>query len=258
MLIACPFLHAELYSAPLPEGVSLLDPGLGLEGRAVIGNPPLSPDMAKAVLAEVESMDPRYARPEDMARAFGARQAELDPERSSHAIVRELTSRGTASPNPKESVSDRQRAQNTLLLQYALEKRVLEMAELEQKVQAGQTAFEQGLGFSDEDLAEARELGLQTPAQQGPDVSELLPNWPILLAAMVALCPDAVFFVNHPDILADMRDRGLQLEPGDTRLPSGYGKQNLDLAVAVGQNTSFGLPSGTAISIAGPLNHSSS
>ncbi|EPR31604.1 hypothetical protein dsat_0928 [Alkalidesulfovibrio alkalitolerans DSM 16529] len=219
MFLYFPFLHAELVSGTLPEGISLLNPGLATtqEKAFTPADLPLEPKSANRYVAESLAFGENFSRPGDMAAAMRA-DAGRDDE-SGTAI------RGALSRIENERAKDapdaaRANAQATLLFAYAFEERLIELNALSEDIKVGMGRLRASLGLDDEmDDEERTATADLVAASEGDEARrEAVSSWRIVLRAMLALVPEAQGFVSFEQaVREDLEEEGVKF----AELPSG-------------------------------------
>jgi len=251
MLLYFPSMHLELAGPMLPADVRFLDPGLAAQGHERLFRPealPLEPQMAKSFVEESLRFGEQFKDTKEIG-YFIAGRLENYFDQTSMALSAELRSRmkATAQPNqPANSVplAAKAKAQGLLLLAFSMEEHFLEVDSLMQGARSGQVELTERLGFTDDDLKELREFGLQGEAASQREPAPLAPSWRNILEAMLLLTDSRAYYTDDPQVLSDLEEQGA--EPSDsTRCIQGSawkilglpkpnpGKPWLDLAVSI-------------------------
>lgn len=215
MFLYFPFLHAELVSGPLPEGISLLNPGLvsAQEKAFIPADLPLEPKSAARYVAESLAFGENFSRPGDMAAAM---RADAGRDDESGTAIRSALSR-----IEKERVEDapdaaRANAQATLLFAYAFEERLIELNALSEDIEVGMGRLRASLGLDDEMDDEERTATADLVAASEGDVArrEAVSSWRIVLRAMLTLVPEARGFVSFEQaVREDLEEEGVEFAP---------------------------------------------
>lgn len=257
MLLYFPSMHLELAGPMLPADVRFLDPGLAAQGHERLFRPealPLEPQMAKSFVEESLRFGEQFKDTKEIG-YFIAGRLENYFDQTSMALSAELRSRMKAtteliqSAQPAQPVSSaalaaKAKAQGLLLLAFSMEEHFLEVDSLMQGARSGQVELTERLGFTDDDLKELREFGLQGEAASQREPAPLAPSWRNILEAMLLLTDSRAYYTDDPQVLSDLEEQGA--EPSDsTRCIQGSawkilglpkpnpGKPWLDLAVSI-------------------------
>ncbi len=232
LLIYAPTLHRQLAPPAVPPGVLFMHPGLPLDGTPPPGTAgdgwfhpagyPFPPAEAASALADLLAAGEALGIADDPGLWAGAAAAKSGGlPRSLSAGEKDRLKRfagiapaaASAGANPPAGAPAA--AQRVLLLTWDLEERLLELAELREKVLSAGGALAASLrdpvGTEDENPAAvhaaARDLFF-TP----PDTAASGPDWRPCLAAMAAFMPpEAVFVSAHPEMRQHMLDAGMLL-----------------------------------------------
>jgi hypothetical protein len=210
MLLYFPSMHLEFASAETPLGVCFLDPGLAeqADGRAVRpAGLPMDERSARAFVQESLRFGEQFPNIKDLSyHAVGKQENCFD--QTSMAIRSELRARIEGVRTENDSAS-RARAQSLLLLAYSLEQRVLEADACQEGVQSGHARLATALGFSEDDLEEMREMGLQEELEIPQEPTPLASAWRNVFEAMLLLTGCADYYTDDSQVLADLEEQGL-------------------------------------------------
>lgn len=234
-IVPVPRLHQAFACAP-PAGMNTNCPSAGwLPGdcppwSAPLVNLPLSPAQVRACRADLASLDP-----DELARAVQVAATERLGSALSGteaAALQSFTSRFSAVPAKVAQGPDIRHAQYMLLLVWAQEERLLEIAELTRHCEASEEHLRVILGddldrtacddIEDIDMIELRAMGLHelkptgkqhlpsSPAAPDQDLLALLPPWAFVLEHMQTFLPDnAVLLINDPALAEVIRNVGV-------------------------------------------------
>lgn len=191
---------------------------------APLVNLPLSPAQVRACRADLASLDPdELARAVQMAAAERLR-ATLSGNEA--AALQAFMNRFSAMPAQAAEGADTRHAQYMLLLVWAQEERLLEIAELTRHCAASEEHLRTILGEAlDEDVDEAdvkamglhelKQDGTQNPASDSTstapdqDMLALLPPWTFVLEHLQHFLPEnAVLLINDPELAEMIREKG--------------------------------------------------
>ncbi len=199
-LLYTPTLHRELAPAHVPSGVLFMHPGLPGSMRADQWRPasyPMSASEAKSVLAELLALGQSVALADNPGLWAAAPQPSgraLPPEEEA-ALLRFTVARDAREQGLPLA------AQQTLLLTWDLEERLLELEALRRQVTEAGKALAASLGDDDEP-----ENDFFLPLDTGVDE----PAWQTTLAAMAAfLPPEAILVTAHARMRQDLTEAGL-------------------------------------------------
>ncbi len=238
MIIHFPAMHSGLLMGPAPEAGLFFDPGFLDKAGEGMFRPqplPLSPAIARRIIADSITFGEQFAKSSDMAVMALFQQAE-DQEHS-WTIRSELEQRLSADFKPATSAapgekpglesSDQAQAQFLLLLAYATQKHGLELKDLNRGVEAAKDRFSENLGLGNDEYGDkAVESIARTIEGTGKldDSPEPLP-WPWILGAMAAYLPEnTILAASSTDVAATWADLDLDFslaEPG-LGLPAGW------------------------------------
>lgn len=252
LIVYVPLMHVELLPPGLPEGLSVLWPGLSAsrpvprDSRVAVWRPdmPYAPTEAEACLADFEALgrDMLGGSPVRAAGALrGAARPGVAPEEA--AALAHFAGQGGRLPGVSDlsgfpDLSDREeakrRAQRLLLLAWLQEERVSEMSALVRRYHAGSSALarelcreETGGTAPDEStgarpgarglLPEAERMDFDSAepiARELEDVRDLLPPWRFVLEQVACFLPeDAALFTADPRLLREVVLREGELGP---------------------------------------------
>ena len=214
--IYIPTLRRELVPCILPETVRFFDPGLPQTVAASdFFHPqtyPLSPKLALRTLEELLAVGEAL----DLATAAGSQAVRGIPQ-SAQDIEKSDIARFAAAiaPEPATRPDPKIAAQKVLLLAWDLESRLLEIADLRQKVAEAVKPLQKNLHgeFEADTLRELSPVfsdGLPGDLTDLPDFPE--PDWRLSLAAMAAFIPENALLVTcHPEIRDALQEAGALL-----------------------------------------------
>lgn len=216
LLIHFPILHHELAPHPLPQGLRFLDPGLHEEPvNTVYWRPdglPLPPRDARKYVEESLRFGGQFASPAELA-FFAKTRMEDFYSGSVHEIRSELTSRIKTESLPGKCDAARLKGQMLLLLNWAFEERLLELARLEERVHSGWEQFDTSLGI-EPDEADI-ELPLWSKAKSS-HFSDDLP-WARLVPAFLSLLPEeTLLFVGVEEVIQAWKEAGIKFQAVDS------------------------------------------
>lgn len=210
MSLYFPSLHLEFVSGSIPSEIRFLDPGLDSrdDGRFVRpADLPLDHRNAKAFVEESLRFGEQFPNIKDMS-YYIAGKLENYYDQTSMAIRSELRAR-LEGVSPENDSASKLRAQSLLLLAYSLEQRVLEAGACQEDVRSGQAKLVTALGFSEEDLEELHEMGLQDEMEAFQEPAPLASAWRNVLEAMLVITECAEYYTDDPHVLADLEEQGL-------------------------------------------------
>jgi hypothetical protein len=213
-------MHPQLVPGRLPQGASLLNPGLLEKAQdASFWKPeglPLSPKEAGRYVQEALDFGERFKNPKDLAHLGAAPQDDFYSE-SGLSLKSELGQAVFSGPGGPEGRSAKPalQGQMTLLLARVLEERVLELKGLGEAVREGWNGLRSSLGLEDEQervLPSAR-LDDLFAADSGAFTA-----WPGLLPWFLLFLPrQGQLLVSHHEIKTEWEEWGIEW----TELPPG-------------------------------------
>jgi len=211
--IYIPALCRELVPCTLPKTVRFFDPGLpqtvAASGFFHPQTYPLSPEQAVRTLEELLAVGEAL----DLATAVGSQAAQgillpvQDNEKTDIAHFAAGIPQGPVA-KPDQKIA----AQKVLLLTWDLERRLLEIADLRQKVAEAVNPLQENL-HGKLDANTAREFSLAFSDGLPGDLTDIPnfpePDWRLCLAAMAAFLPEnALLITCHPEIRDALRETG--------------------------------------------------
>ncbi|NCC24860.1 MAG: hypothetical protein EOM25_06640 [Deltaproteobacteria bacterium] len=201
-LILFPFMHPELASIEVPDGVYLLDPGLAPKEDPRYWRPtglPMDGRTLERFRDEALNFGLQVRRPADMA-YFAARGEENFFSGSSLHLRSELAEldRGRES----KSIDPVQVAQAEAALAFFLELDHVQLRAADKDIGTGWDRIESALGLDEEDAGEVRRPDLSVTETFLPPWERLLPVYARLISdGTVLYCPSA-------EVLAGMKELG--------------------------------------------------
>jgi hypothetical protein len=227
MLLAFPYMHPELWSGDDLDGLTFFDPGLAPEPDPHAFRPeglPLDPKTAGALINDCINFGEQFKDPGEMA-YFGAVTADDFYEGSSMSIQAQLSRQfddGQGSKQEREAREAASKAQFVLLLAWAFEERILELAGLEAGIRDGWDAMDRTIGVDEEDSLGERETALgETISHTGgtSDGQEIQLPWQRVIEALPAFVPeDTVLVCAEPEIFEVWEEFGIAFEEGEDGL----------------------------------------
>ncbi|MBT8763008.1 hypothetical protein KFV02_03585 [Desulfohalobiaceae bacterium Ax17] len=151
ILIHFPYMHKEFVSEILQNKALFLNPGLELTDEDNYFLPSslvLTPREAKAYINECLKFGEQFKKPSDMA-YFGLKGIDDFYTDTTLAIKSELI--GAGDKKKDERLFEAKKAQMLLLLGYALEERIIELLQIDDKLKNSWQKFEQLLGVEKDD-----------------------------------------------------------------------------------------------------------
>jgi len=227
MLLAFPYMHPELWSGADLDGLTFFDPGLTDEPAPHAYRPeglPLDPKTAGALINDCINFGEQFKDPAEMA-YFGAVTAADFYEGSSMSIQAQLSRQfddGRGAKQEREAREAASKAQFVLLLAWAFEVRILELAGLEEGIRNGWKDMDRTIGVGDEDSLGERETALsETLSHTGgtSDGQEVRLPWQRVIEALPAFVPeDTVLVCADPEIFEVWEEFGIDFEQGEDGL----------------------------------------
>ncbi len=208
-----PCMHPQLLPGSPPQGVYLLDPGLGDENADPrLWKPqslPLSRKEAERYVREALDFGERFKDPKDLAH-LGAAPPDDFYSGSGLSLKSELgravfPSRETLE---QQSYTNRLQGQMSLLLAWVLEERLLELQGLEGEVLQGWSGLRSSLGLEDEP-----ELSLASEKLDDLFTSDsgAVTAWPRILPWFLLFLPrSGRLLVSHQEIKQDWEEWGME------------------------------------------------
>lgn len=215
MFLYFPFLHAALVGGPLPEGVSLLNPGLASaqEKAFTPADLPLEPKSAARYVAESLAFGENFSRPGDMAAAM---RADAGRDEESGTAIRSALSRIEKGRTKDAPDAARANAQATLLFAYAFEERLIELSALSEDIEVGMGRLRASLGLDADEMDDEERTATAALAASKDDEErrEAVSSWRIVLRAMLTLVPTAQGFVSFErSVREDLEEEGVAFAP---------------------------------------------
>ncbi len=202
-IIHFPFMHKEFVDEKIRSLALFLNPGLAFDDQSF--NPEhlaLDQKLSKTFLEQSMQFGRQFKKPSDMALA--GVQKEDFYSGSMQSIQHELSTYGSN----KEAENQNQRylqAQQFLLLEYALEERIIELQGIDENLRSTWSDFDKSLGL-DEDEEKFLNLDRET------SLFKLnTHNWPALLWAFTLFLPEnGLLMVSHDLIFPELEEWGVE------------------------------------------------
>ncbi len=225
-LVHAPALLPSFVPATVQQCALFFDPGLENTETSNTYCPPDLPLEQKKfaqIVREYDSLANTVADPALLNSLFGSSGASTE---SSRDIIAELENKNVPQAAEKEKYLERlSKAQIVLGLGMLLQKRHLELVELDSSYNQAKSKFENSLGMEQGDT-----LGDATINQSDLSDESLEMPWATVLFAMLTLLPEDVgLFVCDAGIIDTWKDFGIVFEALDdkTTLPSGCSASGL-------------------------------
>ncbi|WP_027184911.1 hypothetical protein [Desulfovibrio inopinatus] len=215
-LVHAPALLPAFVSPAVQSCAQFFDPGLETTEQENMFRPlelPIEPKTFRQMVRDYDTLANQVSDPALLASIFGA--PSNTSEESSRNILAALE--GQASPDNEETKRQNERvakAQLVLGLGVLLQKRHLELVELDSSFNQVKSKFENNLGMEQGDA-----LGDATVIQSGFGEEHFDMPWATVLSAMLTLLPEeAGIFVSDPTVIDAWKDFGVQFGPLDDNI----------------------------------------
>ncbi|WP_457572136.1 hypothetical protein [Desulfovulcanus sp.] len=185
ILIHFPYMHKKFVFEPLQDRALFLNPGLDIKDKDNYFLPKnliLTQREAKAYVNECLKFGEQFKKASDMA-YFGLKGFEDFYTDTTLSIKSELT--GSGENKKDERFYEIKKAQMLLLLGYALEERIIDLVQIDEKLKESWQKFEQVLGVEKDDEDILAKITFSTPI-----VSQVNKEWEKLLYPFALFLPE--------------------------------------------------------------------
>lgn len=234
MLLAFPYMHAELFPDESVEGITFFDPGMteaAEEGMFRPDDLPLDPKTATALINDCIKFGEQFKDPGEMA-YFGAATADDFYEGTSMSIQAQLTRQFEETQGGKEEREAREaasRAQFILLLAWFYEEKIMELVSIEQGVKDSWKSMDNTLGVDEDDHIDERVLSLgnvESHTGGASDEQSVQLPWQRTIEALPAFVDKGTVLVCPvPEIFEVWDDLGIEFTDADSSLGLPEGAQ---------------------------------
>lgn len=219
-----PRLHPEL-APDLPDGVVFLDPGLepasqdgGEAGRLRPASLPVGEAEARMYLTQALNFGEMFKSKGEIAH-YGVAGLEDFYTGSTMSVLSDLSDKDKG-VRPDTETPLRRKAQALLILNAAVESRILEIRNIDAQLKAQLEKFETSLGL-DEDNETLPGLSMMSMSEAAAPIGaesfeELRLPWKLLLEAYFTLLDPAIpLLTADPDLIECWQEDGLTLAPAE-------------------------------------------
>ena len=210
-----------------PEGVFLLDPGVGTRDEVPKWTPenlPMDRRQTKRYLSDCLRFGEQFASPRELS-FFAAGSLDDFYSGSVHSIRSELRNMEDTGTEGMEGQKRRQQAQMMLVLAWSLEEKLLELAELDAKVSEAWIRFDSELGMEDDDRHVRR---LARNSGRGHLLAPEIPWQEFVLAYLELVPPGTCLFLSDSKVREAWEESGVDFTALSSRqvtsLPPSWGE----------------------------------
>ncbi|EFI35663.1 hypothetical protein Dthio_PD3092 [Desulfonatronospira thiodismutans ASO3-1] len=210
-IIHFPYMHEELVSPGLRPMGLFLNPGIK-DPLDIFFTPQglvLDKGLSEYFLEQCRQFGEQFKKTSDMTH-LGMAQMEDFYTGSTQSIQYELSTYGKSDEAKEDHKEDLLQAQQYLLLNFALEERLLELGRIDADLSLSWSSFDESLGIDDE------EEHFQNIARQSISPQISTDHWQKLLKAYTAfLPPQGILLVHEESVSQELQEYGIAWERHD-------------------------------------------
>ncbi len=202
-IVHFPFMHKKFVDQKIRSLALFLNPGLISDDQSFKPEHlALDPEMSKMFLEQSMQFGRQFRKPSDMA-ILGVLKEDFYSG-STQSIQHELSTYGSHEETGNEKQIFLQ-AQQFLLLEYALEERIIELQDIDENLRSTWSDFDKALGL---DGDEEKFLNLDRETSL---LKLNTNNWPALLWAYTVFLPEnGMLLINHDLVMPELEEWGVE------------------------------------------------